>query len=156
DPVCTSLGESMRVFVAGGSGTIGIPLVRALVAAGHQVTAHTRYSTKHSELRSLGATPIIADAMDHDALVAAVKRANPTHVINQLTALPKEGPRNRRDLEATNRLRIDGTRNLLDAAVQAGAQRFIAGSFALLSPRGSSASEPVQPAVAAVHSMERQ
>lgn len=122
----------MRVFVAGASGTIGIPLVRALVAAGHQVTALTRSLGKQDELRRLGATPAFADALDAEALRAAVLEAKPTHVIHQLTALPKEGPSRASDLVATNRLRIDGTRSLLDAAIRAGSRRFIGGSFALL------------------------
>ena len=127
----------MRIFVAGASGTIGIPLVRALVAAGHQVTALTRSPGKQSELRAVGATPVVADALDCEALIAAVVAARPTHVIHQLTALPKDGTvRGPKDLEATNRLRIEGTRNLIDAAIQAGARRFLVGSFALLSPRG--------------------
>ena len=127
----------MSVFVAGGSGTIGIPLVRALVAAGHQVTALTRSPDKQADLRALGATPAVADALNGAALMAVVEAAHPTHVIHQLTALPKDGPRRPGDLDATNRLRIDGTLNLLDAAVNAGARRFIAGSFAMLAARGS-------------------
>jgi nucleoside-diphosphate-sugar epimerase len=122
----------MTVFVAGASGTIGIPLVRALVEGGHQVTALTRTPQKQDELRRLGATPALADALDAEELRAVVKAAQPTHVIHQLTALPKEGPSRASDLVATNRLRIDGTRHLLDAAIRAGARRFIGGSFALL------------------------
>jgi nucleoside-diphosphate-sugar epimerase len=122
----------MKVFVAGASGTVGIPLVRALVVAGHQVTALTRSAEKQDELRRLGAAPALADALDAQALRTVVLAATPTHVIHQLTALPKEGPASESDLVATNRLRIDGTRNLLDAAIRAGARRFIGGSFALL------------------------
>jgi uncharacterized protein YbjT (DUF2867 family) len=85
----------MKVFIAGGSGTIGVPLVRALVREGHQVSALTRTPGKQEELRALGATPIFANALDRDALVAAVGAAAPTHVIHQLTALPKDGPRER-------------------------------------------------------------
>jgi nucleoside-diphosphate-sugar epimerase len=145
----------MKVFVAGGSGAIGIPLVRALIVSGHQVTALTRSPGKQSEIRGLGATPAVADALDCEALKSVVEAARPTHVIHQLTALPKEGPRGSKDLEPTNRLRVDGTRNLLEAAVKAGARRFIAGSFALLSPRvGGGAAE--DDAAAAVRSMERQ
>ncbi len=147
----------MKVFIAGGSGTIGIPLVRALVASGHEVAALTRSAAKQAELRALGATPAIADALDHDALAAAVEKARPTHVIHQLTALPKDGtPRGPKDLEPTNRLRIDGTRNLLDAAIKSGARRFIVGSFALLSPRGFAPAEGEDAAAAAVRSMETQ
>ena len=147
----------MTVFVAGGSGTIGLPLVRALVAAGHHVTALTRSTSKQDELRSLGASVAVADALNREALVAAVLAARPTVVIHQLTALPKSGGvRRPSDLEATNRLRIDGTRNLLDAAVLAGTRRFIVGSFAILSPRSQAATAKEDAAAAAVRSMESQ
>ena len=146
----------MNVFVAGGSGTIGVPLVRALVAAGHQVSALTRSAGKQPELRALGARPVVADALDRDALIAAVESAHPAAVIHQLTALPKDAPRKRSDLDATNRLRIDGTRNLLDAAIRAHVRRFLVGSFALLSPRGSADPDPNDAAAAAVRSMETQ
>jgi nucleoside-diphosphate-sugar epimerase len=146
----------MNIFVAGGSGTIGIPLVRSLVAAGHQVTALTRSMSKHDELRSLGASVAIADALNREALIAAVQAARPTHVIHQLTALPKGGPRRPADLDATNRLRVDGTRNLLDAAIRAGARRFLVGSFAILSPRGPVNTASDDAAAAAVRSMETQ
>jgi nucleoside-diphosphate-sugar epimerase len=146
----------MNVFVAGGSGTIGIPLVRALVSGGHQVTALTRSDSKREALRALGASVAIADALNREALIAAVTAARPTHVIHQLTALPKDGARRAGDLDATNRLRIDGTRNLLDAAIQAGAMRFLAGSFAMLSDRGQHSTAIADEAAAAVRSMERQ
>jgi nucleoside-diphosphate-sugar epimerase len=146
----------MNVFVAGGSGTIGIPLVRALVAAGHQVTALTRSASKQDDLRALGASVAVADALNREALIAAVEAAHPTHVVHQLTALPKGGPRRPSDLDATNRLRIDGTRNLLDAAIQAGARRFVVGSFAMLSARGPVVTASADDAAAAVRSMERQ
>jgi nucleoside-diphosphate-sugar epimerase len=101
----------MNVFIAGGSGAIGVPLIRVLVANGHQVTASTRTASNAARLQALGATPVIADALDANALRRVVVAAHPTHVVHQLTALPKGGPRSARDLVATNRLRIDGTRN---------------------------------------------
>ena len=147
----------MKIFVAGASGTIGIPLVRALVAAGHQVTALTRSPGKQDELRRLGATPALADALDSEALSRVVASAKPTHVIHQLTALPKEGPSSTSDLIATNRLRIDGTRNLLDASVRVGATRFIGGSFALLPGAETRARDPgINEAANATRSMETQ
>jgi nucleoside-diphosphate-sugar epimerase len=146
----------MDVFVAGGSGAIGLPLVRALRAAGHQVTALTRSARKQEALRAAGAQAAVADALDRPALIEAVRAAHPACVIHQLTALPKEGPRRAKDLEATNRLRIDGTRNLLDAAIAAGARRFIAGSFAPLAPRPSNPIAADDLPAAAVRSMEDQ
>jgi nucleoside-diphosphate-sugar epimerase len=148
----------MRIFIAGGSGTIGVPLVRALVTAGHQVTATTRAVEKQAMLRAIGATPVVVDALDADALRRAVVAAAPSHVIHQLTALPKSGPKRASDLAPTNRLRDEGTRNLLDAAIAAGARRFIGGSFALT---GGPAAIPaghakIADAAAAIASMETQ
>jgi nucleoside-diphosphate-sugar epimerase len=159
----------MNVFIAGGSGAIGVPLVRALVAGGHQVTALTRSASKAPMLRALGAAPAIADALDADALRRVVVAARPTHVVHQLTALPQGGPRTAKELEPTNRLRIEGTRNLVDAAVAAHAKRFVVGSFALLGaaqpglPLDSRGTDPVaqggphvHAAAEAMRSMERQ
>jgi nucleoside-diphosphate-sugar epimerase len=94
--------------------------------------------------------------LNRDALIAAVDTAYPTHVIHQLTALPKDGARRPSDLAATNRLRIDGTRNLLEAAIIAGARRFIVGSFAILAPRNAVGATPHDQAGAAVQAMEDQ
>jgi nucleoside-diphosphate-sugar epimerase len=146
----------MKVFVAGASGTIGVPLTRALVAAGHDVTALTRSPDKQSMLSALGATPVVADALDADALRRVVVSARPTHVIHQLTALPKTGVRSARELSPTNRLRIDGTRNLVAAAVAAGAQRIIGGSFALLQGATPGLPPEVQEGADALQSMESQ
>jgi len=147
----------MNVFVAGGSGAIGVPLVRALVTAGHQVTALTRSDANAEMLRGLGATPAIADALDAEALRRVLVAAQPTHVVHELTALPKGGPRSARELGPTNRLRSDGTHNLMDAAVAAHAQRIIIGSFAMF--RGAppaDAPADVREAATAVTSMEQQ
>jgi len=146
----------MNVFIAGGSGAIGIPLVRALVAGGHQVTALTRSASKAPMLRALGATPAIADALDAAALRRVVAAARPTHVVHQLTALPQGGPKSAKELEPTNRLRIDGTRNLIAAAINAGATRFVVGSFAVLAADRPGLGPEVQAAADAMRSMESQ
>jgi nucleoside-diphosphate-sugar epimerase len=147
----------MRVFLAGGSGAIGVPLIRALTAAGHQVTALTRSAANAPALRALGATPAVADALDADALRRVVVDAKPTHVIHELTAIPKGGVRSARDLAPTNRLRIEGTRNLLDAAVAAGAKRIVVGSFAVFRGAPSAEAPPdMRDAAEGVRSMESQ
>jgi nucleoside-diphosphate-sugar epimerase len=143
----------MRVFVAGGTGTLGLPLVRALVAQGHEVTALTRSGSRRQEIEAAGARLAVADALDASALLAAVQAARPTHVIHELTAIPKGGVRRAADLEATNRLRIDGTRNLLNAAVTAGVRRLVVGSFA---PFSSGRAGFAHAASTAVQSMETQ
>ena len=107
----------MRVFVAGASGAIGHPLVPRLVAAGHDVTGTTRSQRSAEAIRAAGAGAAIVDALDAAALHEAVERAAPEVVVHELTALPERFNPRKRDLyDATNRIRREGTRNLLDAA----------------------------------------
>lgn len=146
----------MNIFVAGASGTIGVPLVRALVGAGYQVTAMTRTPAKQDALRAIGATPVLADALDAEALKQAVVRAAPDVVIHELTALPKTGVRTSRDLDPTNRLRVDGTRHLIAAAVAAGARRIIGASFALSLAAKPDANGLLDEGSAAMRSLESQ
>jgi nucleoside-diphosphate-sugar epimerase len=120
----------MRVFVAGASGVIGTPLVRLLLDAGHEVTGMTRRDEKAEEIRAAGAEAVVCDVFDAEALTAAVVRARPEVVVHVLTALPaKFNPRSDY-LAATNRVRTEGTRNLVAAARAAGARRIVAESIA--------------------------
>jgi nucleoside-diphosphate-sugar epimerase len=120
------------VLVAGAAGAIGGPLVGLLAAAGHEVTALTRSGAMQEQLRGAGAAPVTCDALDAAALAKAVGAARPEVVVNQLTALPRRlSPRRvGRDLAATNRLRREGTRNLMAAAAAAGATHVVAQSVA--------------------------
>jgi 2-alkyl-3-oxoalkanoate reductase len=121
----------MRVFVAGASGAIGRPLVAQLVAAGHELTGMTRSERRAEEIRAAGARAAVCDALDAEALRAAVVEAAPEVVVHQLTALPPRfNPRNKAIYDATNRLRGEGTRTLLDAARAAGARRMVCQSIA--------------------------
>src|SRR6185369_10212053 len=79
----------MKIFVAGGTGAIGRPLVAELLAEGHSVVALTRNLEKARGLWEQGVEPAIADVFDADAVRAVVRRARPEVVIEQLTALPK-------------------------------------------------------------------
>jgi 2-alkyl-3-oxoalkanoate reductase len=122
----------MRMFVAGATGALGRRLVPLLVAGGHQVTAMTRRVGKTMELYAAGAEPVVADALDRDAVLAAVTAARPEAVVHQLTDLAGVTSFRRFDqgFAATNRLRTEGTDHLLEAARTAGATRFVAQSFA--------------------------
>ncbi|MDQ6900199.1 MAG: NAD(P)-dependent oxidoreductase [Candidatus Dormibacteraeota bacterium] len=124
----------MRVFLAGGSGAIGRVLVPRLVAAGHEVAATTGSPAKASLLESFGATATVLDALDEEAVRAAVKKFRPNALMNQLTSLPKRyNPRRLKPwYEATSRLRVEGTRILLRAAAEVGADRFVYQSIAFM------------------------
>ncbi len=120
----------MRVFVAGASGAIGKPLVRRLLAAGHEVTGMTRREERAAEIRAAGAEAVVCDVFDAGALDAAVAAAKPEAVIHALTALPPKFDPKSDYLAATNRVRSEGTRNLIAAARAAGARRIVAESVA--------------------------
>ena len=107
----------MRIFVAGASGAIGLPLVRGLLDAGHEVTGMTRREPRAAAICELGAAAAVCDAFDADALTAAVCAAEPEVVVHELTALPpKLDPGAAGVYDATNRLRTEGTANLVAAA----------------------------------------
>ena len=122
----------MKVFVAGGTGVVGVRLVPSLVGRGHEVAATTRSPHKGQRLRSMGAEPVVLDAFDEVAVKEALARFGPDVVVNQLTAIPDELSFRRfdRDFEPTNRLRTEGNDLLVRAAEDAGVRRFVAQSYA--------------------------
>jgi nucleoside-diphosphate-sugar epimerase len=122
----------VRVFVAGATGVIGRRLLPMLIAAGHEVTGMVRSAQRIDALRAIGAEPAIADALDADAVRAAVGDARPDAIIHELTSLPPRiDPRKlERDFALNDRLRSEGTRHLVAAAQAAGARRIIAQSIA--------------------------
>jgi len=121
----------MRVFVAGASGAIGRPLVPKLVAAGHEVTGMTRSEARAEDVRAAGARAAVVDVFDSDALAAAMRGASPEVLIHELTSLPDRIDFRKEDTyAATNRVRTEGTRNLIDAARTAGARRLVCQSIA--------------------------
>jgi nucleoside-diphosphate-sugar epimerase len=139
----------MKVFVAGATGALGRQLVPRLVARGHEVVGMTRGASKQDLVRSLGARPVVADALDPDAVAEAVASAEPEVIVHQLTAL--SGPMSVRDarrpdrapaVTMTNRLRTEGTDHLLAAGRAVGARRFVAQSIAAF--RFASTGGPVQ------------
>jgi nucleoside-diphosphate-sugar epimerase len=121
----------MRVFVAGATGAIGQYLVPGLVTAGHDVTGSTRSPAKVGPLFEAGATPVVLDGLDREAVLTAVKAARPDVIVHQMTALTSMRSFRHFDKEfaVTNELRTKGTDYLLEAAGAAGTPRFIAQSF---------------------------
>ncbi len=121
----------MRVFVAGASGAVGRPLLPRLVAAGHEVTGMTRSEKRAEDVRAAGASAAVVDVFDADALRAAMTEASPEVVVHELTSLPDRIDFRKADTyAATNRVRTEGTRNLIDGARAAGARRFVCQSIA--------------------------
>jgi nucleoside-diphosphate-sugar epimerase len=124
-----------RVFLAGATGAIGIRVARFLVEASYEVFGTTRSPGKVSRLEAIGAMPVLVDAFDQRAVAAAVCEARPHVVVQQLTDLPDnyqalDAAGLREALVRNARMRKEGTRNLVTAAIEAHADRFIAQSIA--------------------------
>jgi nucleoside-diphosphate-sugar epimerase len=129
----------MRIFVAGASGAIGVRLVPLLDAAGHNVAGMTRSDAKAELLHGFGAEPVVCNVFDAAALTAAVVAFAPDAVIHELTALPDDAAQITASAAANNRIRREGTRNLIAAARVAGARRLLAQSVAFELPGDSGA-----------------
>jgi nucleoside-diphosphate-sugar epimerase len=119
----------VRIFLAGASGVIGVHLVPLLLEEGHEVVGMTRTPEKAASLRDLGAEPVVCDVFDREGLRAAVADASVELVMHQLTDLPDRVDQIALFRERNDRIRTEGTRNLLDAAGAAGVDRFIAQSI---------------------------
>jgi nucleoside-diphosphate-sugar epimerase len=124
----------MRIFLAGASGVIGVRLLPLLVGAGHEVAGMTRSPGKLDGLKALGAEPVLCDVYDADALQAAVVRFRPDAVMHQLTDLPDDAAKIPEAGARNDRMRSEGTRNLLTAAAAAGCERILAQSIAWEQP----------------------
>jgi nucleoside-diphosphate-sugar epimerase len=159
----------MKVLLAGATGAIGIPLTRQLLAHDHQVLGLTRDPSGARRLAALGARPVVADALDRDGLLRALDGLAADAVIHELTALRKP-PLRHSGMALTDRLRTEGTTNLLAAAEALGARRFLTQSFILgygyrdhgarvlteQAPFGRPAGNRCDPHVAAMRSTEQQ
>ena len=155
----------MNVLIAGATGAIGRSLVPTLVKEGHEVFAVTRVPEKSQGLKDMGAQTVVGNVFDASWLNETAKRVEPEIVIHQLTSF---GATAQDPFAETNRLRVEGTRNLLTAARAAGARRFIAQSISFVcTPKGDGladessplyldAPEAIRPVVEAVADLERQ
>lgn len=133
----------MKIFIAGASGAIGLPLVRALCTLGHAVTGMTRTERGVDLLRELGAVASMTDAFDARAVRIAIEAASPDIVIDQLTALPANPADILNSIPSDTRLHREGGSNLLAAAQEVGVGRYILQSkgFYLDAPAGELAHE---------------
>jgi nucleoside-diphosphate-sugar epimerase len=119
----------VKIFVAGATGTLGRPVVRLLLANGHEIVGLTRSIAGRRALEAAGARGVVGNALDAEALRSLIGAERPDQVLHLLTALPPAGAMRAKQLEPTNVLRTSGTANLLAAAIAGGARRLVAESF---------------------------
>jgi nucleoside-diphosphate-sugar epimerase len=124
--------NAMKIFVAGATGVLGSRLVPLLVSQGHTVAGTTRTPSKADALRAAGATPVVVDALDREAVIDALTRAQPDAVVHELTALKEFTDFRKFDeaFTATNRLRTEATDHLLEGIRRLPVRRIVAQSYA--------------------------
>ena len=137
----------MKIFVAGGAGAIGRPLIAQLIVKGHSVVALTRSPEKAQALADQSVEPAIADVFDAEAVKVVINRAQPEVVIEQLTALPRHYTRQSMSAAAglNTRLRLQGGANVLAAAQAAGVPRYLRQSIAFWAVPGAGLADEETP-----------
>lgn len=160
----------MKIFLAGATGVIGRSLAPMLVRSGHTVVGLTRRPDSAETLRAIGVEPAIGDALDRDGLARLVAAARPDAMIHELTDIPRalNVRRYAAEFAGNDRIRSEGTDNLVRAALAAGAKRIVAQSIAFAyapeaatairtedDPLYDDAPEPFRRSVAALRTLER-
>lgn len=141
----------MEVFVTGATRVLGRPVVQQLIAAGHRVHALSRSQENEKELRELGAEPVAANLFDVESLKTALRGCDA--ILHLATKIPPTMKMGRLSAwQENDRIRRDGTRNLVDAALAVGGvQTIIYPSFFSVYPDSGdkwidAATTPVQSA----------
>ena len=129
----------MKVFVAGASGAIGRPLVKALIAARHQVVGMTTSPADIKALCNQGAEGVVLNALDAEAVTREIARLRPDVIIDELTSLPKRyTPEEMRAAAPRDRqVRLEGGSNLHRAAIRCGVKRYVVQSTGFFYGPGS-------------------
>ena len=141
------------IFLAGATGAIGRRLCPLLVNGGWRIVGATRSAEKSPLLREMGVEPAVIDVYDAAGLDALLTEVRPDVVIHQLTDLPYalEASKMSDALQRNARLRDEGTRNLVAAAVHAGARRLIAQSICFLYAEGPTPHAETDPLLEPTH-----
>ena len=128
-----------KLFLAGATGAVGKRLAPLLLEAGYQVFGTTRSHSKTDALRAAGVLPLVVNVFDAADLSRVVGEVQPEIIVHQLTDLPYGLPPGLMgEASARNaRLREEGTRNLVNAALYAGTRLMLAQSIAWMYAPGA-------------------
>jgi len=135
----------MKVLVAGATGAVGRRLVPQLVERGHEVVGTTTRVDKFGLLHTLGADAVVMDGLDPVEVQDVVVRMRPDAIVHEMTALANSLDLKHfdRTFALTNRLRTEGTRNLLAAAAAADVGRVVVQSYIGWNAAGASEEDPL-------------
>lgn len=119
----------MKVMVVGATGALGPHLCRDLLGRGHDVIASSTKEASQEQIQGWGAESVVLNILDERETKRAVHAAGPDVVVNLATRIPAAGPTRVAHMKPTNRLRREGSENLLAAAIEAGASRYVGESM---------------------------
>lgn len=115
----------MKVFVAGASGAVGLPIVKELIKKGHEAAVMTRSERGIQQLQALGAKVMSIDAFDYKQVKDALQQVAPEVVIDMLTFLPKNLADMPKAFPSDRKLRLEGGGHLFAASVASGVSRYV-------------------------------
>lgn len=118
----------MRVFVVGATGVLGRQVLPRLIERGHGVVAVVRQIADVERLRRLGIDAHSGDILDADSMREPLRGCDVA--LHLATAIPAPGPQ--RDWSRNDRIRREGTRNLLAMAQEQGVRRYVQQSITFL------------------------
>lgn len=113
----------VKVFLTGATGFVGKGVLSRLTAAGHEVTCLVRPGSEaklaRAEVHTTQVTPAPGDLFDLDSLRRAMEGSEAViHLVGIIREQPQKGV-------TFSRIHVEGTRNVLQAAAQAGVRRFV-------------------------------
>ena len=109
--------ENISVFVTGGTGYIGTPLIRMLLDRGHKVRALVRPSS--DKKLPAGCEAVVGNALDSDSYTSCIP---PSHTFVQLVGVAHPSPSKSAEFQAIDRASALGA---IAAAKNAGIQHFV-------------------------------
>ncbi len=115
-----------KIFVTGATGLIGIKLVQRLKEEGHEVAGFTTSENGQQKLAAVNVKAYIGDILNADTIDQALADFKPEIIINQITDLKNV------DMAANTKVRIEGSKNLIDAAKKHDVKKVIAQSIAFM------------------------
>jgi nucleoside-diphosphate-sugar epimerase len=105
-----------NIFIAGASRGVGLEIAKCLIEQQLKVKALLRTEASRAELEAIGIKVVLGDALNIGDVERAILTNEPVYaVISTIGGLPKDG----------ERADYIGNKNLIDAAVKAGVQKFI-------------------------------
>jgi 2-alkyl-3-oxoalkanoate reductase len=125
----------MNVGIVGATGVLGKQVVPRLIEHGHTVRAIVRNEAEVARLRRLDVDAVPGDILQRSSLLTGLVGCDAA--LHLATAIPK-GDTPNLDWSLNDRIRREGTSNLLSACRELGVERYVQQSIAHLVADGSS------------------